>query len=129
MTDTASQEPTLEQEAVNTPGPVNVQTPARVRYKDMTPEQKKQNLRERQARFRARHPERIKSYKNPEKYPLEPLPPKEKKPQKVRSAKEKPYTEEEKEARRVYMAEYRNRIQNVLHQSPTEAPGAILEVA
>lgn len=92
----------------------------RIRYKDMTPEQKKQNACERQERFRARHPDRVRSYKNPEKYPREPLPKKEKKPRPPRLAKDRPYTDEEKEARRVYMAEYRAKKREVSLVSSVE---------
>lgn len=87
-------------------------------------EQKKQDNRERQARFRAKHPERFKGYRNPEKYPLEPLPTKTKKEREPRLAKNKPYTEEEKAARREYMANYRAKIQEALKKVPNESGGS-----
>lgn len=92
--------------------------------KNMTYEQKKQDNRERQARFRAKHPERFKGYRNPEKYPLEPLPTKTKKEREPRLAKNKPYTEEEKAARREYMANYRAKIQEALKKVPNESGGS-----
>ena len=99
-----------------------------IRFKDMTREQKKQNNRERQARFRKRNPDRIRSYKDPERYPREPLPRKDNKQPKVRLAKDRPYTEEEKEARRVYMVEYRTRIKNAFALKPevSSEPPAIV---
>ena len=87
-------------------------------------EQKKKENRERQARFRARHPERFKSYRNPEKYPLEPLPTKTRKEREPRLAKNKPYTEEEKAARREYMANYRAKIQEALKKVPSVSGGS-----
>lgn len=110
-------------EAPEIPAEIKIPSePARlmVRHKDMTPEQKAAYASERQKAFRARHPGRIRSYIDPVRYPLEPLPEAPRppririadlgiapKPRKIRLASEEPYTEEEKAAHAEYMRVYR----------------------
>lgn len=99
---------------------VEVAPTGRMRHKDMTPEQKLADLRERQRRFRERNPERVKAYIKPGQYPERPpLAPVERAPRvrivpivpraprPHRLATVNPYTEEEKARHAEYMRTYR----------------------